>query len=31
MRGLHRGTTYYFAIEALGETGRSAMSGIITQ
>ena len=31
MRGLDRGTTYYFAIEALGETGRSAMSGIITQ
>ena len=31
MRGLDRGTTYHFAIEALGETGRSAMSTIITQ
>lgn len=26
MRGLDRDTTYYFSIEALGETGRSAMS-----
>lgn len=30
-RGLDKGTTYYFAIEALGETGRSAMSKIVKQ
>ena len=28
-RGLDKGRTYYFAIEALGETGRSAMSKIV--
>ena len=31
LRGLDKGTTYYFAIEALGETGRSAMSKIVKQ
>jgi hypothetical protein len=29
MRGLDRDTTYYFAIEALGEGGRSALSKIV--
>jgi Fibronectin type III domain. len=28
-RGLDKATTYYFAIEALSESGRSPLSGII--
>ena len=31
MRGLDLGTDYYFAIEALGETGRSPLSKTIRQ
>lgn len=31
LRGLDLGTDYYFSIEALGETGRSAMSKVIKQ
>ena len=31
MRGLDLGTDYYFAVEALGETGRSQLSKTIKQ